>query len=98
MSGGGKLKLDAGKTQINLEAAQDILCNYAPEAVDAYPDMYLDHFVHYLQYIDRPPAADFLVVPKKLTGAPVRPMPQVGQRFFIGGPFCFVVVVGSMSD
>jgi hypothetical protein len=95
---GGTLKLDAGKTQINLDETQDILCNYAPETMDAYPDMYPDHFVHYMQYFDRPPAADFLVLPKKLTGAASGPLPRLGHRFFAGGPFCFVVVVGSMSS
>jgi hypothetical protein len=94
------LKLGAGKTVIKLGSIQEILCNYAPEPQDTYPDMYLDHFVHYVPYIDRPPAADFLIEPKNLTGVVSGASPRVGHRMLLyqGSPFCFVILFcGSMS-
>jgi len=88
------LKLDGGKTQIRLDSTQEILCSYEPEPKDVQPNMYVDHFAHYLQYIERPPAADFRVEPKKLTGAIGGATPRVGNRFwFAGGPFCFSVII-----
>jgi hypothetical protein len=90
------LKLDGGKTVVKLDSTQEMVANYSPDPKDMYPGQYADHFVHYMQYIDRPPAADFLVVPKKLTGAMSNARPKVGNPFMMYDytPFCFVVVIG----
>lgn len=96
LSSNSILKLDGGKTTVKLGAIQELVANYAPDPKDSYPGMYADHFVHYMQYIDRPPAADFMVVPKKLTGVAARKTPRIGNQFMMyeGSPFCFVVVIG----
>jgi len=88
------LKLDGGKTLIKLDSTQEIVSNYAPDPKDVDPNQYMDHFVHYMPYVDRPPAADFRVVPKKLTGAPISATPRVGSRFWIdASPLCFLCVI-----
>ncbi len=93
------LKLDGGKILVKLESTQEILCSYAPEPKDIYPDMIVDHFAHYVQYMDRPPAADFIAEPKKTNAMVSAPTPRLGNRFMIAGtPWCFVVVVGTMGN
>jgi len=93
---GSVLKLDNGKTSINLNSLQELVSNYAPDPKDVNPNQYMDHFVHYMQYIDRPPAADFVALPKKLTGVASNPTPRVGNQFMMyeGTPFCYFVVIG----
>jgi hypothetical protein len=96
LSSDSVLKLDNGKTSINLSSLQELVSNYAPDVKDAYPNQYMDHFVHYMQYIDRPPAADFVAVPKKVTGATSSSItPHVGNQFmmFDGTMMCFFVVI-----
>jgi hypothetical protein len=92
------LKLDGGKTAIKLNSLQELVSNYAPDAKHTYPGQYMDHFVHYMQYIERPPAADFVAVPKKLTGAVSATTPRMGSQFmmFEGTPLCFFVVMGNL--
>lgn len=92
----GTLKLDGGKVSISLATTQELRGEYAPEARDRKPNMVEDHFVHYFQNIERPPAADFLVAPKKLTGAMASAAPRVGNQFmmFDGMPLCFLMAIG----
>ena len=55
---------------------------------------YAEHFQHYFTYIERPAAADFDVVPKKL-GASASPRPRVGTNFAMYYPwtFCYMVEI-----
>jgi len=94
----GVLKLDGEKTVVQLSSTQEVVCNYAPEPKDVYPDMYIDHFAHYMQHLQLPPAADFRVEPKKITGANQTPTPRVGNHWIPGTIFCFVVIVGPLSS
>jgi hypothetical protein len=96
LSADSVLKLDGGKTTISLNSLRELVSNYAPDAKDVYPDQYMDHFAHYAQYIDRPPAADFIAVPKRVTGAMNINTPHVGSHFMMyeGLPLCFFVVIG----
>ena len=90
------LKLDGLKMSIPLETTQEIVSNYEPAPQDRYPTMFEDHFAHYVAYVERPPAADFLVVPKKLTGNS-NPMPRMGNRFlFDGTPYCYLILIGEL--
>jgi hypothetical protein len=95
LSSNGVLRLDGGKMSIPLETTQEIHSDYAPDPKDSYPTMYEDHFAHYFQYIERPPAADFMVVPKKLTGFSSE-TPRVGNKFMMINwmPMCYLVAVG----
>src|SRR5207247_2333913 len=70
LSSVGVLKLDGGKVSIPLETVSELHAEHSPEASAAKNrgDAFTDHFHHYLHYLDRPPAADFDVVPKKLAG------------------------------
>jgi hypothetical protein len=92
------LKLDGGKTTVKLDSTQEMLANYAPAPKDISPNMYADHFVHYMQYIERPPAADFMVVPKKLTGITSSATPKIGNQFMMyeETPFCYLIVIGTL--
>jgi hypothetical protein len=96
LSSHGTLKLDGLKLSIPLETTQELASNYEPTAEDKYPSMFEDHFAHYFAYVERPPAADFLVVPKKLTGNS-NPTPRVGNRFmFDGGPICYLILISDL--
>jgi hypothetical protein len=93
------LKLDGGKTAISLATTQELRSEYAPEAKNRRADMIEDHFVHYFQNIERPPAADFMVAPKKLTGA-MGPSPRkIGNQFMMidGTPICWLVCIGLIN-
>ena len=93
LSSNGVLKLDGGRMSIPLETTREILSNYVPEPKDRYPSMFEDHFAHYFEYIEKPPAADFLVVPKKLTGNST-PAPKIGNQFMIDAwPLCYLVLI-----
>jgi hypothetical protein len=95
----GVLKLDGGKTSIALNTVQELKSEYAPEAKNRYPGMVEDHFVHYFQNIERPPAADFLVTPKKLTGVIGGARARVGNQFMRmdGMPLCWLVAIGLIN-
>lgn len=92
LSSNSVLKLDGGKSSIALSTTQEITTNYVPDAKAAYDDMFEDHFIHYFENIDRPPAADFLVAPKKLTGGTSQ-TPKIGNRFIDGNPLCYLVCI-----
>jgi hypothetical protein len=96
LSSNSVLKLDGGKTTISLATTQEMTSNYSTDPKDAYPDMIVDHFGHYLEYMDRPPAADFVVVPKRVTGTTSSATPHAGQRFMMvdGTAICFLVALG----
>jgi hypothetical protein len=93
LSSNGVLKLDGLKLSIPLDTTQELVSNYEPAPEDKYPSMFEDHFAHYFAYVERPPAADFLVVPKKLTGN-LNSTPRVGNRFMIENtPVCYLILV-----
>jgi hypothetical protein len=93
LSSNSVLKLDGMKLSIPLDTTQELVSNYEPATEDKYPGMFEDHFAHYFAYVERPPAADFLVVPKKLTGNS-NLTPRVGSRFMIdGGPICYLILI-----
>jgi len=93
------LKLDGGKTTVKLDTTQELFANYAPAPKDLSPNMYADHFVHYMQYVERPPAADFMVVPKKLTGITSNPTTKIGNHFMMyeNTPWCYFIMIGNIS-
>jgi len=93
LSSHGVLKLDGLKMSIPLQTTQELVSNYEPAAENKYPGMFEDHFSHYFAYVDKPAAADFLVVPKKLTGNSYA-TPRVGNRFMIDNtPLCYLILV-----
>jgi hypothetical protein len=96
LSSNGILRLDGMKLSIPLESTQELVSNYEPTAEDKYPSMFEDHFTHYFAYVERPPAADFLVVPKKLTGNS-NSTPRIGNHFmWDGGPMCYLILIGEL--
>jgi hypothetical protein len=96
LSSDGVLKLENGKVSIPLESTRELRTDFAPDAADRYPDMFADHFVHYMEYIERPPAADFMVAPKKVSGATSSATPKIGNHFMMIDPypFCYMVAIG----
>ncbi len=94
LSSASVLKLDGGKISIPLETVSELRLEHAPEAntVSKSGDAFADHFHHYFHYLERPPAADFDVVPKKLAGNSA-PAPRVGNNFFYPYYFCYVVAI-----
>ena len=94
LSSSSVLKINGGKVSVPMKTAHEVWADYSPEEVDRYPDMYADHFVHYFEYIERPPAADFLVVPKKISGS-TGTTPRIGNNFLRFGmlAFCYMVAV-----
>ena len=93
LSSNATLKLDNGKVSIPLATAQELHADYSPTDM-ADNTGYADHFQHYFMYMDRPPAADFDVLPKKLGGSSA-PTPKVGSNFAMYYPitFCFMVEI-----
>ena len=89
----GTLKLNDGKVNIPLETARELRVQYAPEKYDSM-DPFADHFGHYFDYVERPAAMDFAVVPKKIGGSSA-PAPKVGNRFMMldAYVFCYLVAV-----
>jgi hypothetical protein len=79
LSSAAVLKLDNGKVSIPLNTTRELRADYSPGQSASNGD-YADHFQHYFMYIDRPPAADFAVMPKKLGGSSQR-TPTVGNNF-----------------
>ena len=88
----GVLKLDDGKVNIPLDSAKELQAEYAPEKVEPGFDPYADHFGHYFNYIEKPAALDFNVIPKKVSGGSIS-TPRVGNQFLDGLVFCFVTAV-----
>ncbi len=91
LSSASILKLDEGKVSIPLETARELRVQYTPERRDQV-DPYADHFHHYLDYVDRPAALDFNVIPKKV-GAASSPTPHAGHNFMMldWDVFCYVI-------
>jgi hypothetical protein len=92
LSSAGVLKLDGGKT-IPLSAVAELHAEHLPEpgSVKDDRDAFADHFHHYMHYMDRPPAADFDVTPKKMGGNSPQ-LPPVASRFMYWPEFiCFLV-------
>ena len=93
LSSSAVLKLDNARISIPLESARQLTADYSPAQVASNSaDQYAEHFQHYFMYMDRPPAADFDVMPKKL-GATSKPNPQVGNQFAAYYPFSFCYAV-----
>jgi hypothetical protein len=92
LSSAGTLKLDGGKVNIPLETAREMTVEYAPEKVDPGFDPYTDHFGHYFDYIEKPAALDFNVIPKKVSGGSIS-TPHAGNQFLDGYAICFVAAV-----
>ncbi len=99
LSSNSVLKLDGGKVSIPLATTFELRGEFAPEPKDRVPNMIEDHFVHYFPNIERPPAADFLVAPKKITGAMASMTPRAGNHFmmFDGMPLCWLVAIGMIG-
>ncbi len=91
LSSAGTLKLDSGKVSIPLETARELRLEYAPERVDDL-DPYAAHFNHYFDYIERPAALDYNVVPRKVSGA-TAPTPKIANQFVGELAFCYLVAV-----
>jgi hypothetical protein len=91
LSSAGTLKLDSGKVNIPLETARELRLEYGPERNDSL-DPFADHFSHYLDYIERPAALDFKVVPRKISGGS-SPTPRVAQQFIDFLVWCTLVAV-----
>jgi hypothetical protein len=92
LSSAGTLKLDGGKVNIPLETARELRVQYTPEKVSS-GDAYADHFNHYFDYVERPAALDFDVVPKKV-GARNTPSPRVGHHFMMIDLYVFCYLIG----
>jgi hypothetical protein len=92
LSSAGTLKLDGGKTNIPLETARELRVQYTPEKVSS-GDAYAEHFNHYFDYVERPAALDFDVVPKKV-GARNTPSPRVGHHFMMIDLYVFCYLIG----
>jgi hypothetical protein len=92
LSSAGILKLDDGKMNIPLETARELTVNYAPEKIDPGFDPYADHFGHYFDYIEKPAALDFNVIPKKVSGGSSS-TPNIGNHFLDGVVACYLTAV-----
>jgi len=94
LSSAGILRLDDGKVNIPLDTARELRAEYAPEKVESGFDPYTDHFGHYFSYIERPPALDFDVVPRKISGTTAA-TPRVGNHFMMVDAFavCYIAAV-----
>jgi len=92
LSSSAILKLDNGKTSIPLDGAKELHADYSPADMANNDGGYAEHFQHYFMYINRPPAADFDVAPKKL-GASSTPTPRVGNSFAMYYPYVFCYAV-----
>ena len=94
LSSSAVLKLDNGKLSIPLNGARELHADYSPAEMASNDGGYAEHFQHYFTYIERPAAADFDVVPKKL-GANSSPTPRVGNSFAMYYPwtFCYMVEI-----
>jgi len=91
LSSAGTLKLDSGKVSIPLDTARELRLEYAPERNDNL-DPFVDHFNHYLAYVERPAAVDFNVIPRRVSGA-TTPTPKVAQRFVDMIAWCYLVAL-----
>ena len=92
LSSAGILKLEDGKVNIPLETARELTVDYAPERIDPGFDAYADHFGHYFNYIERPAALDFDVIPRKVNGGSSS-TPKVGNRFVDSYVICYLTAV-----
>jgi hypothetical protein len=91
LSSAGTLKLDSGKVSIPLETARELRLEYGPERNESL-DPFVDHFNHYLDYIERPAALDFNVLPRKVNGSSSA-SPKVALRFVDYVAWCYLVAV-----
>jgi hypothetical protein len=94
LSSAAVLKLDNGKVSIPLEGAKQLTADYSPAQIASNDGGYAEHFQHYFMYMERPPAADFDVVPKNLSAKSSR-TPRIGNNFAMYFPitFCYMVEI-----
>jgi hypothetical protein len=96
LSSAGTLKLENGKVSIPLGSTRELRTNFAPDLADRHPDMYSEHFENYFDYIERPPAANFMVMPKKVGGSAETSTPKIGSHFMMvyPDPMCYMLALG----
>ncbi|PYS26427.1 MAG: hypothetical protein DMG11_19945 [Acidobacteria bacterium] len=55
---------------------------------------FVEHFHHYVHYVQRPSGYEFDVEPRKMTGAGARVSPRIGNSFWVGElALCYLVAV-----
>ena len=96
LSSDAVLKMEDGKTAVAMNSMKEVHTEYSPDSVptQAEIDAFTAHFAHYYDYLDRPAGANFIAVPKNLTGNPAA-APKTGNRFAMYYPFfeCYVIAV-----
>jgi hypothetical protein len=94
LSSDGVLKLDGGKTSIDLSNTKELRLDYGPEpsSVQSTADAFTAHFSHYFAYLDRPVTANYDVVPMKLGGS-AAPASKTANSFFPPYAFCFLIAI-----
>jgi hypothetical protein len=92
LSSSGALDFGGSKAKIGLEGVKAVWIEYLPEDMTR-GNPYLEHFHHYLHYVDRPSGHRFDVEPKRLTGT-AKATARVGNSFWFDVYIlCFVVAV-----
>jgi hypothetical protein len=89
------MKLNGGKSSVNLNTMQEVHAEYEPENAEVIEGMdpFTAHFSHYNAYLDRPMNANFDVLPKNL-GPSGQATPRTGNNFMTPlwpVTFCFIV-------
>jgi hypothetical protein len=94
LASAGSFRLEGGKTVIPLDTAKELRAEFLPDSTSpsSVTDTFADHFHHYLMYLDRPVAAKFDVVPRKL-GGNAAPAPAGSRNFIFPFWYCYMVAV-----
>ena len=94
LASAGALDFGASRASFDLQGVKAIWIEYLPhDMVGGNP--FVEHFHHYVHYVQRPSGYEFDVEPRKITGAAAAGVsPRVGNSFWIGGPaLCYLVAV-----
>ncbi|HYR84792.1 MAG TPA: hypothetical protein VE422_12000 [Terriglobia bacterium] len=92
LTSSGALDFGASKASFGLQGVKAIWIEYLPRDM-AGGNPFVEHFHHYLHYVQRPAGYAFDVEPRKINGS-VGVAARIGNSFWVGGEaLCFLVGV-----
>ena len=93
LASAGALDFGASRASFGLQGVKAIWIEYLPHDMTS-GNPFVEHFHHYVHYVQRPSGYEFDVEPRKMTGAGARVSPRIGNSFWVGElALCYLVAV-----
>lgn len=92
LTSGGRIDFGASRGSVGLEGVKAVWIEYLPHDMTR-GNPYMEHFHHYLHYVERASGYTFDVEPRKI-GTPAGVSPRIGNSFWLDVyVICYVVAV-----